>query len=66
MAERPIEGTEDDKCTQEVENIGSNSFYGAKEPLKICVQLFVCRIVTPGKCKHIESIFVKYVYNPCK
>jgi hypothetical protein len=22
MAERPVEGTEDDKCTQEVEHIG--------------------------------------------
>jgi len=24
MAERPVEGTEDDKCTQEVEHIGSD------------------------------------------
>jgi hypothetical protein len=61
MAERPVEGTEGDKYTQEVENIGSDWFNGAKDPLKICVQLLIYRIVTPGACKQIESIFVKYV-----
>jgi hypothetical protein len=41
MAERPVEGTEDDKCTQEVEHIGSDRINGAKDPLKICVQFFL-------------------------
>lgn len=34
MAERPVEGTEDDKCTQEVEHIGSDWFNGAFENMR--------------------------------
>jgi hypothetical protein len=34
MAERPVEGTEGDICTQEVENIGSNRYNRPEDPLK--------------------------------
>jgi hypothetical protein len=32
MAERPIEGTEGDKSTQEVENIGSERYNRTEDP----------------------------------